>query len=68
MTYLYEVRYEVRSPGDNVRNVRNVRRIAAKNSTAAKREYCRRLGIRPSDYWDYWRCMTALTARRVKDE
>ena len=51
--------YEVRSPGGNVR------RIKAKNSTAAKREYCRRLGIRPSDYW----CgMTALTARRVKDE
>ena len=49
--------YEVKSPGGFAR------RITAKNSTAAKREYCRRLGIRPSDYW----CgMTALTAKKLK--
>jgi len=52
--------YEVKSPGGFAR------RITAKNSTAAKREYCRRLGIRPSDYWDYWCVMTALTAKKLK--
>ena len=49
--------YEVKSPGGFIR------RIVAKDSAAAKREYCRRLGHKPSDPW----CgVTVLTARRVE--
>ena len=49
--------YEVKSPSGFIR------RIVAKDSAAAKREYCRRLGRKPSDPY----CgMAALTARRVE--
>ena len=49
--------YDVTSPGGFIR------RIVAKDSAAAKREYCRRLGRKPSDPY----CgMAALTARRVE--
>lgn len=51
--------YEVSSPGGSKRL------IIAKDSTAAKREYCRKLGIKPADYW----CgVTVLKARRVREE
>lgn len=46
--------YEVKSPGGFAR------RIVAKNSAAAKREYCRRAGRKPSDRWTGISCLTAI--------
>lgn len=50
--------YEVRSPGGFARYIR------AKDSTQAKRLYCRQAGRKPSDKWTG---ITALTARQIKE-
>lgn len=51
--------YEVRSPGGFMRHIK------AKDSTQAKRIYCRQTGRKPSDKWTG---ISALTAREVKEQ